>query len=308
MRDFGTVVCVGGANVDRKATVEVLRPGTSNPVSYRASAGGVARNVAENLVRLGACVSLVTFVGDDPAGAELLSQCVRSGIDVSRSITMEGYNTGSYTAILDRSGELQLGLADMEIYDAITEQMLEERRLLFDSARFVFADTNLPAESIEWLIQNAGERGWKLVIDPVSNQKARKLRGDLGSVYCLLCNMAEAAEIGGSEIGDASGVEGISASLLGRGLERFAVTMGGQGVYCRGGDVSCRMNALESRVVEVTGAGDAFIAGTIWAFLNDLDFPDAARYGLRAAQVTIQTESSVSEWMGPDIFEKEGEQ
>src|SRR5690606_24733751 len=62
-----TVVCIGGANVDRKFRMEKpAQMGTSNPASVTRSVGGVARNVAENLGRLGHRVKLMSIAGNDP--------------------------------------------------------------------------------------------------------------------------------------------------------------------------------------------------------------------------------------------------
>ena len=73
MRQAASIVCIGGANVDRKA--RLLAPfqlGTSHPVTTTQTAGGVARNVAENLGRLAQPVSLVSTVGDDRDGQWLI--------------------------------------------------------------------------------------------------------------------------------------------------------------------------------------------------------------------------------------------
>lgn len=76
------VVCIGGLNIDRKLRLlaEAL-PASSNPCEAHETPGGVVRNVAENLARLGLPVALVAAVGDDAGGRLLLAQAAEVGID-----------------------------------------------------------------------------------------------------------------------------------------------------------------------------------------------------------------------------------
>ena len=106
------ILCVGGAVVDRKYTLTSHAvAATSNPAVATTSWGGVARNVAENLARLGVPVSLVSRVGDDAAGADLLRHTAAAGVDVSGVLV--GGTTAEYVAVLDPAGDLVLGVAAM---------------------------------------------------------------------------------------------------------------------------------------------------------------------------------------------------
>src|SRR5436190_19595532 len=98
------VVVVGGANVDVKARAAAALVGaTSNPGTVVRTPGGVGRNVAENLARLGARVELVTAVGADADGAWLLSETGAAGVGVSHAARV-GPSTGGYVAVLDADG------------------------------------------------------------------------------------------------------------------------------------------------------------------------------------------------------------
>ena len=91
-----------------------LQYGTSNPAESSQSCGGVARNIAENLGRLGCDVGLMTVVGDDPEG-EWLLEYTKAFADVTPSQSLAGTTTGTYTAVLDNEGEMSVALADMFI-------------------------------------------------------------------------------------------------------------------------------------------------------------------------------------------------
>src|SRR4051794_28562466 len=121
-----SIACIGAAHVDRRAhALGPVVPGSSNPVRIGTASGGVARNVAENLARLGCAVSLVSRVGSDPEGAALRAGLADLGIDIAGLARSDTASTASYTALLDPSGELVVGLADMAIYDELTPAALE---------------------------------------------------------------------------------------------------------------------------------------------------------------------------------------
>ena len=125
---FKRIACLGGATLDR--TIEPLgrlRTGTSNPVRSESSAGGTARNIAEALARLGLGVSLFSRVGQDAAGDRLLADLRSLGVDVGGVDRDPALQTASYTAVHDETGELAVGLADMEILDRLGPPWLEPR-------------------------------------------------------------------------------------------------------------------------------------------------------------------------------------
>lgn len=79
------VIVVGAASMDTKGRPrKVLVPGTSNPGSIRISVGGVGRNIAEGLARLGVRTTLLSAVGDDEWGQRILERTAAGGVDVSQ--------------------------------------------------------------------------------------------------------------------------------------------------------------------------------------------------------------------------------
>lgn len=139
-----TVICIGGANVDRKFLMD--RPaqmGTSNPASVSGSVGGVARNVAENLGRLGNSVKLLSIVGNDPEW-NLIEAASSPFMSTELTKAMDGLSTGTYTAILEPDGEMLLAMADMKIYDSLTPDHISKNDSTLLSAAFLVIDLNCP--------------------------------------------------------------------------------------------------------------------------------------------------------------------
>ena len=186
------ILCIGGANIDRKLrTLGALQMGTSNPAVQSETPGGVARNVAENLARLGLPVQLITAVGDDAAGRSLLEHAAAAGLSTQGSLVASDEATGSYTAVLDESGQMLLALAAMPLAARLTPEFLRRSALLRTQARLTLCDLNLPAESLALLVQEALERGGTLLAVAVSAPKMERLPQDLRGLQCLILNEGE---------------------------------------------------------------------------------------------------------------------
>ena len=125
------VLVIGAAGMDIVGLLKGdLHPGTSNPAQIRSSFGGVARNVAENIARLGQPVELITAVGDDPTGEQLLQQIAAAGVGISAVIHSTEYRTGSYLAVVNTNEQLQVALDDMRAISALSAEYLRDKRVL----------------------------------------------------------------------------------------------------------------------------------------------------------------------------------
>lgn len=299
------ILCIGGANLDSKATSkQAIRLASSNPVQVTESCGGVARNIAEALAGLGCQTALLTIVGDDKAGQWVLEETRRRGVDVSQSIVLKGENTGTYTALLDSSGEMFLAFANMDIYDKCTPAMLRDKWPHIAAAKLVIADTNLPADTLQELIQRCLEESIPLFIDPVSSEKAKKLPYDLSGVTAIFPNLEEAVQLAHTpltmeqDVVDMFHLEPDHAKvanvILERGVKHVFITLGSKGALYVGEEGEQFFPPIPTQVVEVTGAGDAFLAGIVYGVTHDQSYLTSCEYGLAAAHITLQTSQSTS--------------
>lgn len=298
----GRVICIGSANLDKKAICGPIRFGTSNPVQFQTEVGGVARNVAENLTRLGMDCTLMAFVGDDDAAETILAHCRRSGIDTSPSVRIPNQASGTYMAILNRAGELQFALADMELYDSISWSFLDSAWGHVEAAHWVFVDTNLPAPVLHTLMEKVRHGHQKLAMDAVSVEKASRIPADLSGVSLLVANRDEAQVITHTSQSHTD-LSSLDAGLRALGAERFVITLGKDGVFFRDGKVSGTAMAPAAAVADVTGAGDAFVAGTLCGLEHGLTLARAVAWGTQAAQITLESHQTVSKKMCLDALE-----
>ena len=281
------ITVVGGANTDivgipsgRYAARD------SNPGHVRASAGGVARNVAENLARLGAQVRLVTAFGSDADGDELERSCSVVGIDTSHSIIASGVPGSRYLAVLDGAGDLAAAVNDMRALEALTPDMLD--RAAFVGADAVVLDTNLHASTIARAVELAGDA--PVVLDPVSTAKSPAALPVPDRVRALKADLREAEALSG-----AAGAAGAGQRLLEAGTRWVFVSLGPEGIWAGSAEESFVLPAERATVVNVTGAGDAFTAGIAWGIATGATLRETARIASGLAALTVESERTVSD-------------
>ena len=302
--DDRPIVCVGAANLDRKLrALGPLAMGTSNPASAIESFGGVARNIAENLARLGAAVSLITAVGNDTAGRALLAHAQETGIDTRGALRLDDAGSGTYTAVLDADGQMAVALADMALYDRITPAFLALRQQQRATAALIVADLNLPHDAIATLQQDAARDGVDLVIVAVSEPKMNRLPASLLGVRLLILNEGElAARLQRVVHGDAD-LAAACAELQAQGAVDVVVTLGARGVLFTTSDGVGHLAAPPAEVVDVTGAGDAFAAAVCLSLQDGAsDLALASRRGLQLAKLTIGCRETVCPQLTPETF------
>ncbi|THF86300.1 winged helix-turn-helix transcriptional regulator [Deinococcus sp. KSM4-11] len=298
------VVVVGGANMDVKArTLARAVPGTSNPGVTGQAPGGVARNVAENLARLGVSVSLISVVGRDALGDSLLRATEAAGVDVRPVLRAAGVGTGTYTAVLDADGELLVAVAAMEAIEALTPAAVQERRGTLRGAAWVVADGNLPEPTLTHLLTLAAEADVPVVFEPVSVPKAARLRSALAAglaPYAVTPNVPELAVLVDHDVtDDPASIRAAATELHAQGVALVWVRRGGQGSLLSGPDGVHELPALPAAVRDVTGAGDAMLAAFLAALATGLPPVEAARHGHAAAAITIESDHAVSPTLTP---------
>lgn len=291
------IICVGGAVLDRKYRARApIVPATSNPADGFRSFGGVGRNICENLARLGAEPRFVSVVGDDENGRAIMEHLAAAGADTSGVVRARTGSTAEYVAILEPGNDLALGIADMAIFDQLTPEVIGPALTHASADDWVLFDCNLPVATIAWLAGQREALGLRLACDTVSTLKAVKIASVLGSIDLLFTNGDEARALA-----PAATDEDVLALLLDQGVATVVLTRGAAGPLV--GDIGIRhLPAVPATPVDVTGAGDALVAGTLSALVRGRSIDDAVRDGVLLATLTIESSSSVLPDLSPDFL------
>jgi pseudouridine kinase len=290
----GTVVCIGGANVDRKFWLEkAAQMGTSNPATVSGSVGGVARNVAENLGRLGHRVKLMSIAGNDPEW-QMIDETSSPFMDTDLTMTHNDLSTGTYTAVLEPDGEMILAMADMAIYDSLTVDYVKRSEAALLAAAFLVVDLNCPKETVRYVRELAKARSIPLAVIPVSTPKMDRLEKDLSGISWLILNRGEAEHFLGMAIDSEETWQEAVKLLLHYGAENAVITGGKDGAMAGNRESVSRFKAFNvPELLDVTGAGDAFSSGIIHSCLKGDPFERIIQMGQVNAAKTLQSEATV---------------
>jgi pseudouridine kinase len=281
-----TVLVIGGANVDVKAkTSSAHIPRTSNPGAVSIKAGGVARNIAHNLARLSADVTLLSVIGNDAFGDMLISETNKAGVN-TQSIIRTTQTTGSYVATLDEKGELITAVSDMGLLSLLTPDTIKKNKDLIMANKHIILDCNLPEETLNKIaILTSGH----LIIEPVSVAKSQKLRNLLvkHKIYLATPNLDQIEALTATR-----DIPAASKALHKMGLQNIVIHAGEQGAYVSDGNEITHIPSQAKTIVDVTGAGDAATAGLISGLINNLPLAKAAEIGQIMAAKVIASHSS----------------
>ena len=298
----GTVVVIGGANIDVKARIAgTTVPATSNPgTSATLSAGGVGRNIAHNLARLGIATRLISIVGRDAEGDRLLAETERAGVDVAQ-VKRGKAPTGLYSAVLDRTGELVIGVSAMAILDELTPADLQKRAATIDGAAFIVADCNLRPDCLKWLLARTRQRKIPILLEPVSVPKAAKLMPLLRTglrLHTMTPNLKQLEALAGATLRTAAHLRHATLTLHDRGIENILIGLGPKGaaLSCRTGEATLfqQIPAAMRAATDVTGGGDALVAGYVAAVMGGTPPIGAAVFGQAAAGLAVASVTTVS--------------
>ena len=290
------VLVLGAAGMDVVGRLESdLKPAASNPARIRRSYGGVARNVAENLARLGQPVNLITVVGEDASGDEILGHTAKAGVDTFAVLHSKEYPTGYYLGVVDKKGILQFALDDMRLLEEITADYLKEQEALFKSASMVFVDANLPVKTLRTASSLARRAKIPICADTAAFTLAERLIKFLPRYYLVTANSKEAGVLTGLsfEASDRNAAMEAARSLVNQGVRIALVTLAEYGVVYATSETTGHISAIRTPISDPTGAGDAMTAAVLFALLNNIELDDAIRLGVSAASLTLRHPGSV---------------
>lgn len=295
-------VCViGGSNVDIQGCPrEKLIVRDSNIGTVKISLGGVGRNIAENLVRLGVDTRLISVVGDDAYGQKILDDAHLIGLSTQDSLVLRGEMSSVYLSILDDRNDMALAINSMDIYERMTVDFIKSKKHVIENAALCVLDTNIPAEVLEYVLTNV--KGPAFFLDPVSTAKAQRVRALIGYFHTVKPNRIEAEVLSGIVINDEKDLEKAAGVLHSKGVKQVFITLGADGVFYSTPEGAGRIKAPETKIVSATGAGDAFVAALAYGYLAELGAAQSAALASAASAVAMAHENTINPAMSLELL------
>lgn len=289
------ILCIGSVlwDIIGRTSVE-MHQGADMPGRITRLPGGVAMNIAMTLARYGLKPALLSAIGCDGEGDELITACKRLGLITSYLYRSEDLPTDRYMAVEGANG-LIAAIADAHSLEAAGDKILRpvhDGRLGAPTKPYtglVALDGNLTLSLLDDIASAPAFAAADLRVAPASPGKAERLRPFLiHSIGTLYVNLEEAGLLCQADFTDS---ETAALAMLDRGAARVLVTDGGSSAT-EAGHQGAPITLIPPRVIvaRVTGAGDTFMAAHIAAEFRGAHREEALASALKAAATYVSGE------------------
>ena len=303
-KDSSSRVIVFGSAAMDTTIVDELTPGTDE-IRYISDVqeypGGSAANTSIALRRLGIAVSFVGKLGGDAGGVQLMKEFQAEKVDISGIIIERGKKTIKTFITIDNCGNKRIyvlggenSALSISSPNEVDWKKIEDSEIVYIGEVFV---------EIAELIASCAKSWHKKVIYrpglPILKVNAERVRGILRNVDMLILNTQGLETIN-------KNLDPTNIDLLKTGVQTIIVTNGVNGCSVFTQNETFTMPAVKSKVVDTTGAGDAFTAGLIYAILDSKSLKDCLRYALivsaikiskKGARTALPSRSEVEEYL-----------
>jgi len=298
------IIVIGGANADLygQIAVEQEAPADSNPGHISIHAGGVGRNIAENLAHLGAEIEFIGHFGGDDFAMMLERSLTSSGASISLSMRTPRSDSDLYLAIHNKQGELISAVNNMGLVERLPKNFFNAHTIAnaITTADLIILDGNLSEEVLDDFFQIYGNNS-VIAVDSVSTVKARRFISHLSKIDYLKCNLAEARILVSAEnnlsldsIKSIESVEEISQRLMKTGVGTALISNSDAGFIVANGGEFKHFSAPKLAKSYSSGAGDALFSGFLYAISRGENSYQASLFALKAAETALRFNGPVN--------------
>lgn len=296
------ILVIGASIVDILGfTRNIYKGKDSNPGNIKISLGGVCRNISENLARVGVNTKFISIIGDDENGRNILSHSKMVGYDMEESLILEGGCTPTYMAILDHTGDMVSAVVDMESLDEMDTDFIDSKKEAISNAEYTILDAD-DAEMLEYILTTYKGKT-KFVLDPVSAAKAEKIKHLIKYFHTIKPNRYEAEILCGFPIKTKEDLDKAGDYFLSQGVENVFISLDADGIYYMNNEETGKIKAKNATVKNTTGAGDSFVAGVGYGYMNNLSLKDTVKYAIAMSTITISHEDTINPKMSDEYVE-----
>lgn len=275
-----------------------FRQYNSTPGRVRMSFGGVCRNIAENMARIGINTQFISILGDDEKGRSMLDHAEVIGYDMTNSLILKDGGTPTYLAILDEKGVMVSAIADLDSIQEMNTDFIDSKKDIFENAEYVVVDSDDP-EILEYVLTKFRGKT-KFILDPVSAEKAKSVKHLTGYFHTIKPNRFEAEKLLGFKIEDDADLVEAAKYFHGQGVEKVFISLDEDGIFYSDKIHQGKIKAMEVRIKNVTGAGDAFVAGLCHGYYKEIDIVETVKFAISMANIAIEHEETIN----PDMDEE----
>jgi ribokinase len=270
------VICFGALNVDKLYRVNrIAREDEESYITdFKEAPGGSAANTAVGLARLGLEIGFIGKVSDDREGKLLIGDFEKEDVDTNGIVILRGGRSGVVTGFVDKKGERALyvdpGVNDLLRFEEIDLRYAQNTEFLHLTS-FVGEKSFRAQKNLIKALSNV-----RVSFDPgelYTRRGLASLQPMIKRSAVLFLNRNEMKVLTGE------GYEKGSKILIKKGAGIVAVKLGKKGCYVTDGKENHMVEPYKVKVVDTTGAGDAYCAGFLYGLMKNKDLHECGRLG-----------------------------
>ncbi|GAB6100333.1 5-dehydro-2-deoxygluconokinase [Halanaerocella petrolearia] len=277
--------------------------------SFNRYFGGSPANIAINIKKLGAKSGLISKVGVDGLGEYLIEKLQVSGVDTRGIISDVNYNTSAVLVTQSKDTPEFIAYRDAEKYiteEDIKEKLISETKIIHLSTFALAAPVT--RQTLLKIVAIAKEEGKIISLDPNYRQQLWEGEED-GPTF--ITKLLQDVNITKPSLDDAKALFGSMTKeeyivkFHQAGADLVVLTLGADGVLVSTGDETIKLDTFATKVVDTTGAGDAFWSGMYASLVADDKLETAIKVGNATAALALQQVGAVAELPNKDEIVQE---
>ena len=255
--------------------------------SFKLGPGGKGSNQAVATRRAGAETILITKIGKDTFGEMAMKLYADEGINAEYVWEIADMATGAASIVVNEETSENLIIVVPGAADDMVPEDLETAEAGIAKSSFFMASLEVPIPVMQRGLEVAKRNGIPTILNPAPAAILPDLVYGLSDYFTP--NETEAAMLAGIPVETVDQAEAAAKIFLGRGVKTAVITLGELGVYVRNSEISQHIPAFDmgDKVLETTGAGDAFNGGFAHALADGMSLIEAIRFGSATAAISV---------------------
>ncbi len=248
--------------------------------------GGKGSNQAIAAARLGGNVNFITKIGDDQNAKMALKLYKEAGINTDSIIQDPNQSTGvAGIMINEKTGDNAINIVPGAA-GSISNEDIDNNIEFIKKSEIFLTQLETPNEVTSYALNRAKETGSITIFNPAPASDIKE--GDFKCIDYFTPNETEASFYLGKKVESKTEIEESAKTFLQKGVKNIIITLGPKGLYFANSEESFFIDvySLKDKVIDTTGAGDAFNGAFAYALSNKFKIKDALEFSNKVAAIS----------------------
>ena len=248
--------------------------------------GGKGSNQAVAAARSGGNVNFITKIGEDAYGEIALSLYRDSGVSLNSIIIDSNLSTGVAGIFIDESTGDNIINVVPAAADKLEPKDIDSHLEILRNSKVFLTQLETPIETTLYGLEKAKQLGCLTMLNPAPAAELQE--GIFKSIDFFTPNETEAGFYLNATLDSKNDIELAGKEFLNKGVKNIIITLGDQGSYFANNDESFFLEplTLKSKVIDTTGAGDAFNGALSVALANNFSYKDSMMFATKVAGIS----------------------